>query len=47
MFWYAGCRAILSGIPDAEGWYAVFGCHELKSNKYFRTKTVEIHQIIF
>ena len=24
-FWYAGCRACLSGIPDAKGWYA--GCH--------------------
>jgi len=24
-FWYAGCRAILNGIPDAKGGYA--GCH--------------------
>jgi len=46
--------AILSGIPDAEGWYAGvlleqtrFGCHELKSKNDFRTKTGEIHQIIF
>ena len=21
-FWYAGCRAILNDIPDAEDWYA-------------------------
>ena len=50
------CRmpAILSGIPDAEGWYAGvlleqtrFGCHELKSKNDFRTKPGEIHQIIF
>ena len=46
--------AILSGIPDAEGWYAGvlleqtrFGCHELKSKNDFRTKPGEIHQIIF
>ena len=28
-FWYGACRAILSGIPDAESWYA--GCRAILS----------------
>ena len=53
-FKYAGCLAILSGIPDAEGWHT--GCHfwrKLDSDamhwkvKMILEQKVEIHQLIF
>jgi len=53
--WYARCRAILSGIPDAGGLVrrmplleqTRFRCYELKNKYHFRTKTGELHQVIF
>ena len=42
---YSGCRGLVRRMPTLK--QTRFGCHELKSKNYFRTKTVEIHQIIF
>ena len=42
---YSGCRGLVRHMPLLE--QTRFGCHELKSKNDFRTKTVELHQIIF
>ena len=42
---YSGCRELVRRMSLLE--QTIFGCHKLKSKTYFRTKTVEIHQIIF